>query len=158
MRQLVTSLESIALSEDPAGGMDFLPQYLESTNVYGSFKDAYIPFPRSSGAAFCSSGLLVCFGRPATLLRRVSVRSESSSTPRSLSALGPASSAFVPVGAIPPLFTQTSGGAGSQVPEAQSIASFYFPDRVSTYFAKNKHACVSHYLSRLFEEYKFNEN
>jgi WD repeat-containing protein 59 len=128
----VTSLESIALSEDPAaGGMDFMPQYLESTNVYGSFKDAYIPFPRSSGAAFCSAGLLVCFGRPATLLRRVSVRSESSSTPRSLSALGPASSAFVPVGAIPPLFTQASG-AGSQVPEAQSIASFYFPDRVSS--------------------------
>lgn len=30
--------------------------YLESSNIYGSFQDAYIPFPRTSGAKFCSVG------------------------------------------------------------------------------------------------------
>ncbi|XP_059471344.1 GATOR complex protein WDR59 isoform X2 [Neocloeon triangulifer] len=129
LRTLVSSLESLVLTEDTSGNNDFMSQYLEPTSVYGSFKDAYIPFPRSSGVAFCSAGLLVCFGQPGNLSRRVSVRSESSATPRSLSALGPASAAFVSVGSIPPLFAQAGGGNGSQVPEAQGITSFYFPDR-----------------------------
>jgi len=30
--------------------------YLEPSNMYGSFQDAYIPFPRTSGAKFCSVG------------------------------------------------------------------------------------------------------
>jgi hypothetical protein len=35
-------------------------QFLEPSSLYGSFKDAYIPFPRTSGAAFCSVGKWLC--------------------------------------------------------------------------------------------------
>lgn len=35
--------------------------YLEPSDIYGSFQDAYIPFPRTSGAKFCSVGKWVTF-------------------------------------------------------------------------------------------------
>ena len=56
--------------------------------VYGGQQDYSIPFPRTSGARFCGSGVLVCFTRP-TQVRHVSQRPARAepSTPRSLSAL-----------------------------------------------------------------------
>ncbi|CAB3373844.1 Hypothetical predicted protein [Cloeon dipterum] len=123
LRILGSSLESlVTVPEDSS----FVNKFPDASSVFGSFKDAYVPFPRSSGAAFCSAGLLVCFGQPNNLSRRVSVRSESSSTPRALSALVPATAAF---GTMTPLFSQAGSGTGSQVPESQAIASFYYPER-----------------------------
>nr|XP_053640529.1 GATOR complex protein WDR59-like isoform X4 [Cherax quadricarinatus] len=57
-----------------------------SGQVYGSYQDHRVPFPRTSGARFSSAGLLVCFTRP-MFMKKGSSRTESS-TPRSLSALG----------------------------------------------------------------------
>nr|XP_027201806.1 GATOR complex protein WDR59-like [Dermatophagoides pteronyssinus] len=58
---------------------DYLP-----THQYVSYLDASVPFPRTSGARFCSSEILVCFGRPPHL-EQMNVPTEY--TPRSLSAL-----------------------------------------------------------------------
>ena len=59
--------------------LDLLPSH-----KYGSYLDAAVPFPRTSGARFCSSEILVCFGRPPHL-EQMNVPTEF--TPRSLSAL-----------------------------------------------------------------------
>lgn len=84
LRQLVTTLEQ--LSKDSDKPVHFDNSYIEpSTTLLHSFDDAYIPFPRTSGAKFCSVSLLVCFGRPKHL-RRVSSKVETS-TPRALSAM-----------------------------------------------------------------------
>ncbi|PSN51284.1 WD repeat-containing protein 59 [Blattella germanica] len=106
--------------------------YLETANIYGSFQDAYIPFPRTSGAKFCSVGVLVCFGRP-PFARRLSTRLESP-TPRSLSALGGNLNSFNLGGSSS---TNTSQYSLMYPPVAQSptgdpnvsITSFYFQDR-----------------------------
>ncbi|KAK5646426.1 hypothetical protein RI129_004890 [Pyrocoelia pectoralis] len=59
--------------------------YLEPEFI-GAFNDACIPFPRTSGAKFCSVSTLVCFGRQLHS-RRVTTKVDSF-TPRALSALG----------------------------------------------------------------------
>ncbi|KAF4521796.1 hypothetical protein B566_EDAN011381 [Ephemera danica] len=143
LRQLVATLEQIAQLEETTSVdtnvlTPFLQssQFLEPSSLYGSFKDAYIPFPRTSGAAFCSVGHLVCFSRP-VYGRRVSVRSDTHPTPRSLSALGPTSGTFV-TGSSLQLFGSSQGSSVTsvvaatglaQVPETASMSSFYFPDR-----------------------------
>ncbi|KAI2797080.1 GATOR complex protein wdr59 [Blomia tropicalis] len=59
--------------------LDLLPSH-----KYGSYLDASVPFPRTSGARFCSSEILVCFGRPPHLEQ---MNAPTEFTPRSLSAL-----------------------------------------------------------------------
>nr|CAH7717717.1 unnamed protein product [Callosobruchus chinensis] len=88
LRQMVTTLEQLSASVDSNKVYD--RTYIEPTsNMYGGYNDVYIPFPKTSGAKFCSVGTLVCFSRP-SFSRRVSSKSENSSrapTPRALSAL-----------------------------------------------------------------------
>lgn len=64
LSQLVTTLEGTAqltaqLTEDHqrAGGASASPaRVADAASVYSSFHDAYIPYPRFSGARFCSVG------------------------------------------------------------------------------------------------------
>ncbi|KAJ8954387.1 hypothetical protein NQ318_011060 [Aromia moschata] len=83
LRQMVTTLEQ--LSTDIENDIIYERPYIEPVNVFGGYNDAYIPFPRTSGAKFCSVGTLVCFGRPLHT-RRLSSKLEAT-TPRALSAL-----------------------------------------------------------------------
>ncbi|XP_031559913.1 GATOR complex protein WDR59-like [Actinia tenebrosa] len=78
LRQLVSHLEEVAVQEERV--MDLPPQipYRRDPVTYGSYQDAAIPFPRTSGARFAANGLLVCFTRP---------NASNEPTPRSLSAL-----------------------------------------------------------------------
>lgn len=84
LRQMVTTLEQLSTDMENDGAYE--RAYVEPTNnVFGGYNDAYIPFPRTSGAKFCSVNTLVCFGRP-LLTRRLGNKTESG-TPRALSAL-----------------------------------------------------------------------
>ncbi|GFG32156.1 hypothetical protein Cfor_09334, partial [Coptotermes formosanus] len=139
LRQLVSTLDQVSKQLDESENKPFLrlhhsqpSSYLEPSNIYGSFQDAYIPFPRTSGAKFCSVGILVCFGR-LPYARRSSARLESS-TPRSLSALGGSLSSFALGGSsvastnqyslmYPPVAQSPTGDPNV------SITSFYFQDR-----------------------------
>uniref|UniRef100_A0A3B4GMN3 WD repeat domain 59 n=1 Tax=Pundamilia nyererei TaxID=303518 RepID=A0A3B4GMN3_9CICH len=78
VRQLVSCLESDMTQEDsPASGpfvlsnpvTPSLQAFPRVTNTYGSYQDANIPFPRTSGARFCGTGCLVYFTRPITMHR-----------------------------------------------------------------------------------------
>lgn len=60
---------------------------VDSATEFPTIGVSNVPFPRTSGARFCSVGMLVCFGRP-SYLRRIKSNTDSG-TPRSLSALGP---------------------------------------------------------------------
>ncbi|KAG5893206.1 hypothetical protein JTB14_025610 [Gonioctena quinquepunctata] len=89
LRQMVTTLEQ--LSSDAENNRMFDRPYMEPSSIFGGYNDAYIPFPRTSGAKFCSVGTLVCFGRPVQT-RKLSNKHELtpralSTTPRALSAL-----------------------------------------------------------------------
>ncbi|XP_067001039.2 GATOR2 complex protein WDR59 [Anabrus simplex] len=136
LRQLVSTLDQIAINEEseakPFSRMhSSSSSFLETSNIYGSFQDAYIPFPRTSGAKFCSVGTLVCFGRP-PVTRRLSTRLDSP-TPRSLSALGGNLSSFH-LGGSPSNSSQYSlmyptVGGGSSGDPAMSLSSFYFQER-----------------------------
>ncbi|XP_063236858.1 GATOR2 complex protein WDR59 isoform X2 [Bacillus rossius redtenbacheri] len=133
LRQLVTTLDQITSSEDSEMKMYLRlhPQstpFLEPASMYGNFQDAYVPFPRTSGAKFCSVGYLVCFGR-LSFVRRMSTRLDSP-TPRSLSALGGFPLGGPPVGAGPqypmlyaPLMQSPTRDPGLP------ITSYYFQDR-----------------------------
>ncbi|XP_030758273.1 GATOR complex protein WDR59 isoform X2 [Sitophilus oryzae] len=81
LRQMVTTLEQLSSDMDSDRAYE---RYAEPSNV--DHNDAYIPFPRTSGAKFCSVNALVCFGRP-SITRRLGNKNESTSTPRALSAL-----------------------------------------------------------------------
>lgn len=81
LRQLVSCLESFVNQEDSASSNPFalpnsvtppLPTFARVTTAYGSYQDANIPFPRTSGARFCGAGYLVYFTRPMTMHRAVS--------------------------------------------------------------------------------------
>lgn len=85
LRQLVATLEQ--LTSDAENNRLYDRPYMENPNVFESFNDAYIPFPRTSGARFCSVSVLVCYGRPIASSRRLPSKMEIS-TPRALSALG----------------------------------------------------------------------
>lgn len=119
LRQLVSTIEKCSLNASEEiidTTKDYLKmQPLLATPSNNSFHDAYIPFPRTSGAKFCSVNSLVCFGRPPNA-RRLSMKPESS-TPRAMSALGNQSTVLYPM---------TGRTAGNM-----SITAFYFQDRVS---------------------------
>ncbi|CAG7723770.1 unnamed protein product, partial [Allacma fusca] len=63
------------------------PEVAYDFSAFPSRGVSNVPFPRTSGARFCSVGMLICFGRP-SYLRRVKLNCDAG-TPRSLSALGP---------------------------------------------------------------------
>ncbi|XP_076764679.1 WD repeat domain 59 isoform X1 [Xylocopa sonorina] len=91
LRQLITTLEQTCKKDENESshlGYDIQDNanFLSSSNMYTNYQDAYIPFPRTSGAKFCCVGILVCFGR-ASYTRRSSLKPENT-TPRALSALG----------------------------------------------------------------------
>ncbi|XP_070244818.1 GATOR2 complex protein WDR59 isoform X4 [Bos mutus] len=140
LRQLVSCLESFVNQEDSASSNPFalpnsvtppLPTFARVTTAYGSYQDANIPFPRTSGARFCGAGYLVYFTRPMTMHRAVS---PTEPTPRSLSAL----SAYH-TGLIAPMKIRTeapgnlrlySGSPTRSEKEQVSISSFYYKERV----------------------------
>ncbi|KAK4303934.1 hypothetical protein Pmani_024108 [Petrolisthes manimaculis] len=99
--------------------------------VYGSYQDHRVPFPRTSGARFCSAGILVCFARP-ILLKKGSSRTESS-TPRSLSALGAYITNVLPqISATVPTSPQYGYLYPSPSPSADpniSISNYYYQDK-----------------------------
>lgn len=108
LRQLVVALEQLSNSEEDKTLLRHQVSpvsFLDHSTTYTSFQDAFIPFPRTSGAKFCNVGMLVCFCR-STSLRRLSTRPEAT-TPRSLSALA--------------AYPDTS----------ISISSYYFHDRAN---------------------------
>ncbi|EPY85066.1 hypothetical protein CB1_000407007 [Camelus ferus] len=140
LRQLVSCLESFVNQEDSTSSNPFalpnsvtppLPTFARVTTAYGSYQDANIPFPRTSGARFCGAGYLVYFTRPMTMHRAVS---PTEPTPRSLSAL----SAYH-TGLIAPMKIRTeapgnlrlySGSPTRSEKEQVSISSFYYKERV----------------------------
>uniref|UniRef100_A0A8C9JL42 GATOR2 complex protein WDR59 n=1 Tax=Panthera tigris altaica TaxID=74533 RepID=A0A8C9JL42_PANTA len=141
LRQLVSCLESFVNQEDSTSSNPFalpnsvtppLPTFARVTTAYGSYQDANIPFPRTSGARFCGAGYLVYFTRPMTMHRAVS---PTEPTPRSLSAL----SAYH-TGLIAPMKIRTeapgnlrlySGSPTRSEKEQVSISSFYYKERKS---------------------------
>ncbi|XP_058384265.1 GATOR complex protein WDR59 isoform X5 [Diceros bicornis minor] len=141
LRQLVSCLETFVNQEDSASSNPFalpnsvtppLPTFARVTTAYGSYQDANIPFPRTSGARFCGAGYLVYFTRPMTMHRAVS---PTEPTPRSLSAL----SAYH-TGLIAPMKIRTeapgnlrlySGSPTRSEKEQVSISSFYYKERKS---------------------------
>ncbi|XP_026282882.1 GATOR complex protein Wdr59 isoform X2 [Frankliniella occidentalis] len=113
LRQLVSSLQQLSLSEDNESKtatflrMQSQPTpYMDASNMYRSFQDTNVPFPRTSGAKFSGAGALVCFGR-APMTKRFPLHTEMW-TPRSLSALGP---------------------PGTPTQAFTSVSSFYYQER-----------------------------
>lgn len=78
-RLTASNVASMTLQKNQTNLLDLLPSH-----KYGSYLDASVPFPRTSGARFCSSDILVCFGRPAHL---ETMSAPNEFTPRSLSTL-----------------------------------------------------------------------
>ncbi|KAK9879451.1 hypothetical protein WA026_006522 [Henosepilachna vigintioctopunctata] len=83
LRQMVTTLEQL-ITDSEADRM-YENTIINPENSFGGFNDAYIPFPRTSGAKFCCVDSLICFGR-VSHARRLSTKMEIA-TPRALSAL-----------------------------------------------------------------------
>ncbi|XP_076848716.1 GATOR2 complex protein WDR59 isoform X1 [Brachyhypopomus gauderio] len=137
VRQLVSCLESDM--EDGTNPHVFsnsvtptLPAFPRVTNTYGSYQDANIPFPRTSGARFCGTGSLVYFTRPMSMHHTVP---STEPTPRSLSALSAYHS-----GLLTPMKMRTesqatlrlySGSPTRSDKEHVSISSFYYKERKS---------------------------
>uniref|UniRef100_A0A3Q0QUS7 WD repeat domain 59 n=1 Tax=Amphilophus citrinellus TaxID=61819 RepID=A0A3Q0QUS7_AMPCI len=144
VRQLVSCLESDTTQEDsPASGpfvlsnpvAPSLQAFPRVTNTYGSYQDANIPFPRTSGARFCGAGCLVYFTRPITMHRSVP---PTEPTPRSLSALSAYHS-----GVLTPMKMRSesqstlrlySGSPTRSDKDTVSISSFYYKERKSRRF------------------------
>ncbi|XP_066251139.1 GATOR2 complex protein WDR59 isoform X1 [Euwallacea similis] len=83
LRQMVLALEQLSVDVDSVRSFERV--YVEPSINAGGYNDAYIPFPRTSGAKFSSVNTLVCFGRP-ILTRRLGSKIDAG-TPRALSAL-----------------------------------------------------------------------
>uniref|UniRef100_A0A672ZNW8 WD repeat domain 59 n=1 Tax=Sphaeramia orbicularis TaxID=375764 RepID=A0A672ZNW8_9TELE len=144
VRQLVSCLESDMTQEDDPTSSPFVlsnpvPPSLQAfprvTNTYGSYQDANIPFPRTSGARFCGTGCLVYFTRPITMHRSVP---PTEPTPRSLSALSAYHS-----GVLTPMKMRSesqstlrlySGSPTRSDKDTVSISSFYYKERKSRRF------------------------
>lgn len=144
VRQLVSCMESYMTEEDGSAPNPYLlsnpatpalPAFPRVTNTYGSYQDANIPFPRTSGARFCGTGCLVYFTRPITMHRSVP---PTEPTPRSLSALSAYHS-----GVLTPMKMRTesqsslrlySGSPTRSDKETVSISSFYYKERKSRRF------------------------
>uniref|UniRef100_A0A8C4DW14 WD repeat domain 59 n=1 Tax=Dicentrarchus labrax TaxID=13489 RepID=A0A8C4DW14_DICLA len=139
VRQLVSCLESDMTQEDgpPSGPFVLsnpvtpaLQAFPRVTNTYGSYQDANIPFPRTSGARFCGTGCLVYFTRPITMHRSAP---PTEPTPRSLSALSAYHS-----GVLTPMKMRSesqstlrlySGSPTRSDKDTVSISSFYYKER-----------------------------
>ncbi|XP_045887901.1 GATOR complex protein WDR59 [Micropterus dolomieu] len=139
VRQLVSCLESDMTQEDGPGSGPFvlsnpvtpaMQAFPRVTNTYGSYQDANIPFPRTSGARFCGTGCLVYFTRPITMHRSVP---PTEPTPRSLSALSAYHS-----GVLTPMKMRSesqstlrlySGSPTRSDKDTVSISSFYYKER-----------------------------
>ncbi|XP_067104837.1 GATOR2 complex protein WDR59 isoform X3 [Osmerus mordax] len=139
VRQLVSCMESYMTQEDGTAANPYvlsnpvtptLPAFPRVTNTYGSYQDANIPFPRTSGARFCGTGCLMYFTRPITMHRAVP---PTEPTPRSLSALSAYHS-----GILTPMKMRTesqstlrlySGSPTRSDKETVSISSFYYKER-----------------------------
>ncbi|XP_047366052.1 GATOR complex protein WDR59 isoform X4 [Vespa velutina] len=125
LRQLIITLEQICKKdENETNHLDYYIQdnanFLNSSNMCTTYQDAYIPFPRTSGAKFCCVGILVCFGR-SSYQRRSSIKPESI-TPRALSALGSGiNNGEHFMNMYPNTYVPSNDGI--------SISSFYFQDR-----------------------------
>ncbi|KAM5138755.1 GATOR2 complex protein WDR59 [Mantella aurantiaca] len=148
LRQLVSCMESFVDQESSPSDNPFslqnpvtapLPTFARVTNAYGSYQDANIPFPRTSGARFCGAGYLVYFTRPMTMHRTVS---PTEPTPRSLSALSAYHS-----GVIAPMKIRTEapgnlllyGGSPTRSEKEQvSISSFYYKERTPPLSARRR--------------------
>ncbi|CAG5096559.1 Similar to WDR59: GATOR complex protein WDR59 (Homo sapiens) [Cotesia congregata] len=133
LRQLIITLEQTCVpSESESNLLDYHIQsnadFLNSTTICTNYQDNYIPFPRTSGAKFCSLGILVCFGR-STFTRRSFAIKPDGSTPRSLSALGNSGNN----GSYMNLYSNSYGQSG----DTMSISSFYFPERQQRSSRKN---------------------
>uniref|UniRef100_A0A8K9X9P1 WD repeat domain 59 n=1 Tax=Oncorhynchus mykiss TaxID=8022 RepID=A0A8K9X9P1_ONCMY len=144
VRQLVSCLESYMTQEDGSAANPYvlsnpvtpaLPAFPRVTNTYGSYQDANIPFPRTSGARFCGTGCLVYFTRPITMHRSVP---PTEPTPRSLSALSAYHS-----GVLTPMKMRSesqsslrlySGSPTHTDKDHVSISSFYYKERKSRRF------------------------
>uniref|UniRef100_A0A667XP97 WD repeat domain 59 n=1 Tax=Myripristis murdjan TaxID=586833 RepID=A0A667XP97_9TELE len=144
VRQLVSCLESDMTQEDGPAPSPYvlsnpvtpaLPAFPRVTNTYGSYQDANIPFPRTSGARFCGAGCLVYFTRPITMHRSAP---PTEPTPRSLSALSAYHS-----GVLTPMKMRTesqstlrlySGSPTRSDKDTVSISSFYYKERKSRRF------------------------
>ncbi|XP_008215215.1 GATOR complex protein WDR59 isoform X1 [Nasonia vitripennis] len=132
LRQLITTLDQTCIKDESEKNhlgyhMQHTENFLNSNKICSNYQDAYIPFPRTSGAKFCSVGILVCFGR-SSYARRTSVKPDGA-TPRALSALGSS--------------VNNNGGHFMQIyphsyvpPDNITISSFYFEERITR---KNAH-------------------
>ncbi|XP_077419336.1 GATOR2 complex protein WDR59 isoform X2 [Vanacampus margaritifer] len=146
VRKLVSCLEShvedslssgpFVLSNPVAPTLQAFPRV---TNTYGSYQDANIPFPRTSGARFCGTGCLVYFTRPISMHR---VAPPTEPTPRSLSALSAYHS-----GVLTPMKIRSesqntlrlySGSPTRADKDAVSISSFYYKERKSRRFKSKR--------------------
>uniref|UniRef100_A0A8C6KWS3 WD repeat domain 59 n=1 Tax=Nothobranchius furzeri TaxID=105023 RepID=A0A8C6KWS3_NOTFU len=144
VRQLVSCLESDMTQEDsPASGpfvlsnpvTPSLQAFPRVTNTYGSYQDANIPFPRTSGARFCGTGCLVYFTRPITMHR---CAPPTEPTPRSLSALSAYHSGVLTpmkMRSEPPSTLRLYSGSPTRSDkDTVSISSFYYKERKSRRF------------------------
>ncbi|KAK6479934.1 GATOR complex protein WDR59 isoform X1 [Huso huso] len=148
VRQLVSCLESCVTQKDSGPGNPYvlsntmnqtLPAFPRVTNTYGSYQDANIPFPRTSGVRFCGAGYVVYFTRPMTINRTLS---PTEPTPRSLSALSAYHS-----GVMTPMKIRSesqsslrlySGSPTRSEKEQVSISSFYYKERKPPFSAPRR--------------------
>ncbi|XP_061731812.1 GATOR2 complex protein WDR59 isoform X2 [Nerophis ophidion] len=144
VRQLVSCLESDMTQDDSPSSGPFvlsnpvapaLQAFPRVINTYGSYQDANIPFPRTSGARFCGTGCLVYFTRPITMHRSVP---PTEPTPRSLSALSAYHS-----GVLTPMKIRSESQSTLRLysssptrsdKDTVSISSFYYKERKSRRF------------------------
>ncbi|KAM9410649.1 GATOR2 complex protein WDR59 isoform 2-T2 [Pholidichthys leucotaenia] len=144
VRQLVSCLESDMIQEDSPSSGPFvlsnpvnptLQPFPRVTNTYGSYQDANIPFPRTSGARFCGAGCLVYFTRPISMHRSAP---PTEPTPRSLSALSAYHS-----GVLTPMKMRSESQSTLRLysssptrsdKDTVSISSFYYKERKSRRF------------------------
>ncbi|XP_055086308.1 GATOR complex protein WDR59 isoform X3 [Periophthalmus magnuspinnatus] len=138
IRQLVSCLESDMEDGTPPFVPPALPVFPRVTNTYGSYQDANIPFPRTSGARFCGTGCLVYFTRPITMHRSVPA---TEPTPRSLSALSAYhSSVLTPMKMRSESQRLYSSSPTRSDKETVSISSFYYKERKSRRFKTKREA------------------
>lgn len=127
IRQLVSCLESDMDDGPPPFVSPALQVFPRVTNTYGSYQDANIPFPRTSGARFCGTGCLVYFTRPITMHRSVPA---TEPTPRSLSALSAYhSSVLTPMKMRSESQRLYSSSPTRSDKDTVSISSFYYKER-----------------------------
>ncbi|KAK3739928.1 hypothetical protein QZH41_015973, partial [Actinostola sp. cb2023] len=105
LRQLVSHVEELTIQEEQIMDIREPISYRHDPVSYGSYQDAAIPFPRTSGARFGANGLLVCFTRPSA---------SNEPTPRSLSALSAYNCRPGSGPALPPLINSSNSLTANQ--------------------------------------------